>query len=447
MDYYEELGIDPAADQEEIHRAHRRLTKLLHPDQQTDRAMKLLAETQMRRLNAIVEVLSNPEQRRLYDEALNGSGLLSNSPPAQPRPPEAAVRRRFTWPALPWWIGSTIAAVVLTVGVVWFWADNLGSSLGDRNAVYVPSAAQESGSEIKSTDTNANPTSIRKDRPSALARLRAALLPPQPPAKSNHSTKQAKLKNPDSRSSQARNTGAGNSNAPFVVVVPTPAPANSSTESSSNNVPLVAEDTRPAESSLPSATKYDPAVPKKVEISPPPKVPANTAVRGETPSIPLPPLPVAAAPKPSAAISQPKVTAQPATVRSPTPAAEPIHQHPLEGEWVYAPKQPEKRKPGLYPPEFIDLKLTWNGNAIEGQYHARYAVTGKPISPDVNFVLSAADKDARKFTWQGGNGNRGTLKISSIDPNSIKVEWRTTVFSPFPALTSGTATLVRRTNQ
>jgi curved DNA-binding protein CbpA len=73
MDYYEELGITPSATLEDIHRAHRRLSKLLHPDQQTDDAMKQLAETQMRRLNAIVGILSDPELRHQYDNQLRGT--------------------------------------------------------------------------------------------------------------------------------------------------------------------------------------------------------------------------------------------------------------------------------------------------------------------------------------------------------------------------------------
>ena len=58
MNYYEELGIRPDADEEEIRKAHRRLVRLMHPDQHRDPAMKQLAETQMRRLNSIVSTCS-----------------------------------------------------------------------------------------------------------------------------------------------------------------------------------------------------------------------------------------------------------------------------------------------------------------------------------------------------------------------------------------------------
>ncbi len=110
---------------------------------------------------------------------------------------------------------------------------------------------------------------------------------------------------------------------------------------------------------------------------------------------------------------------------------------------MYAPSAPEKKKAGFYPPEYIDLKLFRDDGRLHGQYRARYQVTDKPISPDIEFALSPDNED-HKFLWKGPNGTRGTFKISSIDPNVIRIEWRTTVFGRQPALTAGTATLVKR---
>src|ERR1700733_5176815 len=121
MNYYEELGIRSDADEEEIRKAHRRLVKLMHPDQHRDAGLKALAETQMRRLNSIVATLLDPDERHEYDEQLRGgSDNLSQT-------------QRSTWRSVPWWIASTLGAIVLTVGAVWFFADRLGSSFTTHN--------------------------------------------------------------------------------------------------------------------------------------------------------------------------------------------------------------------------------------------------------------------------------------------------------------------------
>lgn len=72
MTYYEELGITRGATEAEIRKSYKRLTLLLHPDQQIDPEIRALAETQMKRINEIIGVLSNPHQRSIYDQSLTG---------------------------------------------------------------------------------------------------------------------------------------------------------------------------------------------------------------------------------------------------------------------------------------------------------------------------------------------------------------------------------------
>lgn len=70
MNFYEELGISPSANSEEIKHAHRRLLRLLHPDLQSDPTIRHLAELQTLRANAMAETLLDAQSRREYDQRL-----------------------------------------------------------------------------------------------------------------------------------------------------------------------------------------------------------------------------------------------------------------------------------------------------------------------------------------------------------------------------------------
>jgi curved DNA-binding protein CbpA len=74
MTYYEELGVPAGASRDEIRQAYKRLVRLLHPDRCGDPATRLLAELQMRRLNAVLQVLSNPHERANYNRSLLEGG-------------------------------------------------------------------------------------------------------------------------------------------------------------------------------------------------------------------------------------------------------------------------------------------------------------------------------------------------------------------------------------
>jgi len=81
MTYYEELGISADAAEEDIRQAHRRLVKLLHPDQQRNEELRRMAELQLMRVNTLVEQLLDPSQRKLYDLAIRAPLLYL--PPSQ----------------------------------------------------------------------------------------------------------------------------------------------------------------------------------------------------------------------------------------------------------------------------------------------------------------------------------------------------------------------------
>ncbi len=73
MSYYDELGIAMSASTEEIRRAYKEMARLLHPDWHQDEGLRLAAERQMKRLNAMMAVLVDPVARRRYNLTLAGS--------------------------------------------------------------------------------------------------------------------------------------------------------------------------------------------------------------------------------------------------------------------------------------------------------------------------------------------------------------------------------------
>lgn len=93
MTYYEELGIAPTASAADIEHAYRRVAQLLER-QQADDKLQAIASAQMRRIEQMVTVLSDPTQRRQYDERLRGQTYeLSAAAPASRMRPAAAEPR------------------------------------------------------------------------------------------------------------------------------------------------------------------------------------------------------------------------------------------------------------------------------------------------------------------------------------------------------------------
>ncbi len=73
-DYYEVLGVDRAASDDEIKKAFRRLARQHHPDLQSDPQHKKKAEEKFKEANEAYEALSNPELRKRYDTFGHSAG-------------------------------------------------------------------------------------------------------------------------------------------------------------------------------------------------------------------------------------------------------------------------------------------------------------------------------------------------------------------------------------
>src|SRR5438309_5553109 len=66
-DYYEILGVDRNASEEEIKKAYRRLARQHHPDTQTSEQDKKTAEERFKEINEAYATLSDQDKRRRYD--------------------------------------------------------------------------------------------------------------------------------------------------------------------------------------------------------------------------------------------------------------------------------------------------------------------------------------------------------------------------------------------
>ena len=142
LTYYDELGIPRKASPNEVREAFRALVRLIHPDHQTDEHLKAVAELQMRKLNRIYSVLSDPERRRSYDDLLDeepgpGAPLLSEK---LGNMRSSRLAGRLTW----------VGAVIVTVALL-TWLATDGPSVDATGNSEKPAAAAPGSTETGAT--------------------------------------------------------------------------------------------------------------------------------------------------------------------------------------------------------------------------------------------------------------------------------------------------------
>lgn len=154
MTYYEELGVPPTASTENIRRAYRTLARLLHPDQQQDEDLRVAANRQLRRLNLIVEVLTDPERRSRYDAEIARSLNPAHGWQSRLALPGGVADRRRPTELLAWAIATVIAA-----GALWWLVPSSGNDRFHGTAVEIPSEPEARGPR---SNISAEPRAVPK---------------------------------------------------------------------------------------------------------------------------------------------------------------------------------------------------------------------------------------------------------------------------------------------
>ncbi len=151
--FYEELGVAPDASPQEIRDAFHGYARLLHPDQQTDPVLREIAEKQMRKLNRVYAVLSDPDRRREYDEVIGTPPtaiVVNNAPPSGSRRVMAK---------LPW-----VAAIVVSAAVlIWLAYDATPASQRSVDPATVQTAAPAVAATSPTTATEQRPRNQSSD--------------------------------------------------------------------------------------------------------------------------------------------------------------------------------------------------------------------------------------------------------------------------------------------
>jgi curved DNA-binding protein CbpA len=326
LSYYEDFGLPSSASPEQIRETFRILVRLLHPDHQTDPVLQRAADGQMRRILRAYAVLSDPEQRRLYDAELH-------APPERPTPvvirtPNAVVVRTRLQRGHLLWMG----AAIVSLGTI-FWLATEGQS----SPVFRKVSAQD-----------ADPVKLIEN------------------------------------SRQLVNRPVGR---------------------------------RAAEQTTTRVPAQNPAPPRPLPEVQPMETPAPLV---ETSTFASPQLP------------------------APAELAH-VKLDRFAGFWAYPHEKNFQRQSGQYPPQFIEASIAEHEGVIRGKYRARYYVSDRPISPNVNFEFEGKiEGSAANLPWHGEGGSTGVMEIKLLSAEEMELIWTATDFGQTLGLASGKAVLMRR---
>jgi hypothetical protein len=369
------------ASPEEIKDAFRSLARLLHPDQQTDDQLKEIAERQMRKLNPIYAVLSDPERRRRYDEDLLDSYqapiIINSAPPHNFH----RLAGRLVW----------VGAILLCAGLLyWLSSDNTPALQSRRGIEELLDPTPASNSPVTPASSALEIARLRSILRTVVAERDAAV----------HELSSLRGKPASNETASASNSST------------TPAPAPAAT------APMPA---RHEERSAPMTAM--------TELPSPPRLPAATPLPAKADS------PVLEASR----FEAPRLA--PSRVVAPSPS----HSLAGFWFYVKPSQGQKNKNQTLYPPEYIEALITEDNGVVHGKYRSRFQIVDRAISPEVNFSFTGTPSGSMIVCpWAGPGGAKGELTLHLVSDNSIKVDWKATELGTQQELISGTAVLTRK---
>jgi hypothetical protein len=144
-------------------------------------------------------------------------------------------------------------------------------------------------------------------------------------------------------------------------------------------------------------------------------------------------------PQQSAPVITAKVIAPP-----PPPEIPMVFHHPMSGNWVYKKPAEAPKNKDLFPPEFIETTITEENGTLRGTYRARYHITNRPVSPDVNFQFAGRlNGESGSLPWNGSGGAKGEVTFKLMADHTLRVDWTASQLGTL-GFYRGTAVLVKR---
>ena len=116
------------------------------------------------------------------------------------------------------------------------------------------------------------------------------------------------------------------------------------------------------------------------------------------------------------------------------------------GRWLSTADAAGAVDPGQYPASYVEFVLVEENGTLAGDYHARYKIPDRAVSPDVVFqARGAVAAKSGTLLWTSRAGGRGKAELTLRGPDVMHVAWWTTEFGKEQAkLGSGTAVLIRQ---